>query len=501
MRKLTVLYIAIIFIVSCNVKSEKPIKEVKKDTIIKIEVDSFLLKNKIIIGTYLGNEKRNYYGNYAPDTLEVLWKLALGDGKTKVGRDTLHWYGAGWTGQPLIIQEDSIKYLIQGTYSHNLLKIREHDAKIIWKYNFGDVIKGTGTIWYDRNNANDSNKFIILQGSRQGFNNSFRQKTIPSFRAISYYTGKEQWVLNSKLTKSYSRDVDGSALVLNDTAYIGLENAIFTVFSPKTELADTTDELFQPKVFEEHQLYKQSDIKVHRGNLVTESSPSKLGNRIYINSGSGHVYGYNLITRKIDWDFFTGSDMDGSAAVTNDSCIIVTLEKQYISGHGGVFKLDPSQQADSSVRWFYPVVSKHFAFWDGGIIGSASINDAYLSKQDTTPNIAAFSAIDGHLYIVNTKEITGKKVIGPNKKNYYQTPKTIFKYKIGESISTPIIVGNKIIAASYSGIFLFEFDNNMKFRLIKHLDIGSTEATPVVDDGKIYIATKTGFLYCLGRKE
>jgi len=93
MRKLTVLYIAIIFIVSCNVKSEKPIKEVKKDTIIKIEVDSFLLKNKIIIGTYLGNEKRNYYGNYAPDTLEVLWKLALGDGKTKVGRDTLHWYG------------------------------------------------------------------------------------------------------------------------------------------------------------------------------------------------------------------------------------------------------------------------------------------------------------------------------------------------------------------------------------------------------------------------
>ena len=32
--------------------------------------------------------------------------------------------------------------------------------------------------------------------------------------------------MNSKKTKCYSRDVDGSAVVVNDTCYIGIENGI-----------------------------------------------------------------------------------------------------------------------------------------------------------------------------------------------------------------------------------------------------------------------------------
>ena len=226
-----------------------------------------------------------------------------------------------------------------------------------------------------------------------------------------------------------------------------------------------------------------------------------MGNRIYISSGSGHVYGYNLKKREIDWDFFTGSDMDGSPAVTDDHCIIVTLEKQYISGRGGVFKLDPSLPEDSCVKWFFPVKNRHFAFWEGGIIGSASINDSYREKGDSIPNLAAFSAIDGYLYVVNTKKLTGEKTLGPNKKNYYDVPELVFKYNIGESISTPIIVGNKLIAAGYSGIYLFEFDNSLNFRLIQYLDIGSTESTPLVHNNRVYIATKLGYLYCLGMTE
>lgn len=499
MNRIILLSTIIIIFFSCNNESKNDSEINNADTNNITEVDSFLLKNKIIVGTYLGTEKRNYYGNKAPDTLEILWQLNLGNGKTRVGKNILHWSGAGWTGQSLIVEEDSVKYLIQGSYSYNLYKIREKDAKIIWKYNFKDVIKGTGTIWYNKN-AEDSDKIVILQGSRQGFENTFRQAVIPSFKAISYSSGELHWELNSKLTKSYSRDVDGSALVINDTAYIGLENAIFTVFSPDKKNADSIDGIFQPEIFSEHSLYSESDINLHGGNLVTESSPSKLGNRIYVCSGSGHVYGYNLKSKKIDWDFFTGSDMDGTAVVTDDSCIIVTLEKQYIPGHGGVFKLNPAKEPDSSVVWYFPVQSKHFAFWDGGIIGSASINDAYIKKDENTPNIAAFSAIDGNLYIVNSKKLSEKTVLGPHNKNTYNTPELIFKYNIGESISTPIIVGNKVIAASYSGVYLFEHDKDMNFKLLSHMDIGSTESTPVCDDGKIYIATKTGYLYCLGRK-
>lgn len=498
MNKILLLPLISILIFSCRNEVENTGKT-KNDTSKIVEIDSFLLRNKIIVGTYLGSEKRNYYGDTAPDTLEVIWQLNLGNGKTRVGKNILNWSGAGWTGQSLIVEEDSVKYLIQGSYSYNLYKIRQKDAKIVWKYNFKDVIKGTGTLWYNKN-AEDSDKIVILQGSRQGFENSFRQEIIPSFKAISYFSGKLHWELNSKLTKSYSRDVDGSALVINDTAYIGLENAIFTSFSPDKKNADTIDGIFQPAVFSEHSLYSETDINLHGGNLVTESSPSKLGNRLYICSGSGHVYGYNLKTKKIDWDFFTGSDMDGSAVVTDDNCILVTLEKQYIPGHGGVFKLNPAKEPDSAVVWYFPVQSKHFAFWDGGIIGSASVNDVYIAEKENIPNIAAFSAIDGNLYIVNTKKLSKNTVLGPHNTKTYNSPELIFSYKIGESISTPIIVGNKVIAASYSGIYLFEHDKNMNFKLLSHMDIGSTESTPVCDNGMIYIATKTGYLYCLGRK-
>ena len=41
---------------------------------------------RVIIGTFLGNEKRNYYGNRAPDTLEVIWKHYLGKGETVISR-------------------------------------------------------------------------------------------------------------------------------------------------------------------------------------------------------------------------------------------------------------------------------------------------------------------------------------------------------------------------------------------------------------------------------
>lgn len=500
--KIQILFIAILIALSaCNnsEQTENKNDSIKKDTIKVAEKPKET--TELLVKTFLGNERRNYYGNIAPDTLEVIWQIKLGSGTTRVGAITKHWSGAGWTGQPLVVKEDSGIFLIQGTYSHNLMKISAKDGKIIWKYKYDDVLKGTGSIWYN-SKADSLNRFVIMQGSRFGVKNSSSQKIIPSFRAVSYRTGKELWRMNSKKTKSYSRDVDGSALVINDTAYIGLENGEFTVFNPDYKNVDSLDGILQPKIYSKHMMYEKNDIARHHGNLVTESSPSCLGNRVYITSGSGHVYGYNLTTKKIDWDFKTGADMDGSPVVTDDNCILVALEREYISGKGGVFKLDPSKPADSScVKWYFPVNNFHFVFWDGGIIGSASTNESYRKKGSKVPHLAAFSAIDKHLYVVDMNKTTGEKVWGPNKKYKYETPKQVFKYQTATSISTPIIVGRKLIAAGYEGIFLFEFDDNLNFKLIKHLKLGSIEATPVVYDGRLYIATRSGFLYCLGRKE
>ena len=295
---------------------------------------------RLINSTFLGGEGRNYYGNSAPDQLNLKWKYYLGKGKTTISRKhgDREWAGAGWTGQPLLVEEGDSLFIIQGCYDHHLKKLNAETGKLVWQYKFDDVVKGTGTIWNYKNAPNKEQSFIIFQGSRLGYGKFLDNKHIPSYRAISYVTGKELWRLDVRMTDSYSRDVDGSCLMVNDTLYIGLENGIFTVIDPKPSSARNKNGMLQPKILSEAILYEKEDISHHKKNLVTESSPSKIGNHLYIASGSGHIYGYNLDSDSIDWDFYIGSDIDGSAIVTNDSCLLISVEKQYIDGEGGVFK-------------------------------------------------------------------------------------------------------------------------------------------------------------------
>jgi outer membrane protein assembly factor BamB len=239
------------------------------------------------------------------------------------------------------------------------------------------------------------------------------------------------------------------------------------------------------------------DVYRHKHNVVTESSPALIDNRIYVASGSGHVFGYNLKTREIDWDFYIGSDMDGSTVVTSDSCILVSVEKQYIKGEGGVFKLNPGENPQNAVVWYFPTHNNDFAGWEGGVIGSAGINDYYGCNN----HLAAFVGIDEYLYVVNHQQIDSSiKVLGPDSLTIYNTPKLIFKYHTGPSIATPIFVDNKLIVATYWGIYLFEYDDQNNFVLLDKKP-GSFESTPIVYDGKIFIASRDGYLYCLGIKK
>jgi len=453
---------------------------------------------EILIGTFLGNEQRNYYGENAPAKMDIIWKLYLGKGKTIISRQIgeKEWEGAGWTGQPLLVKEDTNLNLILGAYDHNLKKIDAVTGKILWQYKFDDVVKGTATIWNNRKSADENNRMVILQGSRLGTGNYLDSEHIPSYRAISYFTGQELWRLDVKLTESYSRDVDGSALIINDTAFLGFENSLFTVFDPDYINAEIKDSMLQPKIYQEIKLYNEKDVISHQKNVVTESSPCRLNNKIYIATGSGHVYGYDLKQKQIVWDFFIGSDIDGTPVVTHDSCILVSVEKQYIKGKGGAFKLDPSKSPENAVVWYFPTDNANYFEWEGGIIGSIGINDFYNNGK--VPYIAAFIAIDGYLYVVNHMlPEKNKKVPGPDNTNYYPTPELIFKKYIGPSISTPIIVENKLIAPSYYGISLFVYDEELNFKLINSMP-GSFESTPIVYNEKIYIASRDGYFYCLG---
>ncbi len=482
------IFIAILFL-SCNQADNNIEKNISSDSI------------TIHISTFLGNQSRNYYGNKCPDSLNVIWKFYLGEGLSPAYNTQKIWKGAGWTGQPLLVEEKGELFIIQGAFDYSLRKLKAATGELVWQYKFDDILKGTGSIWVNQNAENIEDKYIIIQGSRKGWDKTKDSLYCTSLRAVSYISGKEKWRMNSVATDSYTRDVDASALIINDTAYIPLENALFTVFDPDYKNVQELDGMMQPKIYKQLQYYTQADIDAHGDDLVPEASPTLLKNRIYTPSGTGWVYGYNINKKENDWEYYIGADLNGTLPVTDDNCLLVSIEKQYIDGKGGVLKLDPSKKPEDAVVWFFPTPNFEWLHWEGGIVGSVSINDSYITKEEQ--HIAVFIDIAGYLYLIDHTQIEKDTlVVAPNNKDMFPTPKLLKKIKIVGTIATPIIINDKIIAPTDEGLFLYQIiiDNNknVDLKLLDKIDDISIDATPIVWNGKIYIAALDGYLYCLG---
>ncbi|MEG3846487.1 PQQ-binding-like beta-propeller repeat protein [Microcoleus sp. herbarium19] len=495
----------------CQAESSNPVLLETNINKVLAKVDPEI---ELLVPTFLGNDQRRFYGRGVPKSLKLIDKFQLGSGRTFLGRKSVVWSGAGWTGQPTITRDRGKTYLIIGAYDHNLRKIDLATNKEVWRYEFDDIIKGSSTIYIDEK-ASAENRIVVLQGSRSGGGG---KNVVPSFRAISFRTGKELWKLDIRRTPSYSQDNDSSALYLgNGLLFNAGENAIGYFLNSSASKAKTKQGIKQPEILSEIQLYAAADIGKHGGNLVAESSPSRFKDRIFIAAGSGHIYGIDLKTKKIVWDFYTGSDLDGSAVISKSGRLFCAIEKQYIQGSGGVLKLNPNKEPNASVEWFLPTGNRRLSGWEGGIIGSVALNDEYNSGE--FPAIFATNAIDGNLYIGSQGVITGKKVFVPWQNQSYHTPVIVFKKEIGSSISTPIFTdGNKLISAGYNGVYLFDLiweraksgEKNAlqnakgEFYRLKVKESGrfkpglSFEATPVVWDGIVRICARDGWMYTLG---
>jgi outer membrane protein assembly factor BamB len=486
-----ILIVLVFFLFSC--KEEQQQTYTPEDTTTTLSADTVFVPEEyeILVGSFLGDEKRSFYGNEPPSSLNLVWKCWLGGAPSHMpfnDAGTNMRYGAGWTGQPLLFREKDNYFLLQGSYDYNLRKINLSDGEVEWKYSFGDAIKGTGTLYYNKNAESEEGKLVVLQGSRQSASSDY------NYRGISAISGEELYRMKVERTRSNSRDADGSALIVGDTAYIGLENGIFKVFNPNDDYATAIGKFYEPELLNELNLFTSKDLSRRGGNIITESSPSYLDGKVYIAAGSGYVYGYNISSGEIDWEYYIGSDLNGSPVVTDDGCLLVPVEKQFIAGNGGMLKLNPRKLPEDALVWYFPVGNKTMLTWNGGVIGSASVNDKYKSLD--SKSLAAFSGIDGYLYVVdyNSTDGTTKSFDG---RTTVDKPEMIFRYKIGSSISTPIIFKDKLIACSYEGIFLFEFDDEYNFTLIEKKS-STFEATPIVHNGRVFVAAKDGWLYCFG---
>ncbi|MDA8991869.1 hypothetical protein N9F61_00345 [Akkermansiaceae bacterium] len=447
------------------------------------------------ISTYLGDGQRNFYGNVAPSKLNVKWKTHLGSGKTEFGRgDIRTWKGAGWTGQPLVIEENGELYLIQGTLSHHVKKIRARDGKGIWSTSVGDVIKGTPT-YTDTGSGTPEERHVLIVGSRSGFGQDFINGTAHSLHGISFATGKKLWRHNSRRTASNSRDCDASALIIGSKACVPLENGYFTVFSPRAKNTHMVDGFPAPKIYKQYLLYREADRKIYRSELCCESSPTLIGSKAYVAAGAGRLYACGTgFFGGAGWGLDIGGDLNGTMPLTNDKHLLVGIEKQFIPGQGGVMKVKPG----GGVKWFYPTPNKKFYMWGGGLVGSPTVN--HRSSSEISKDLACFVDVGARLTLINHKKLQpGITVPGPRLKKQYPVPLVLDQVKLPTgSISTPLFVGNKIIVGYDNGMDLYQVTPAQKLKRIARLAGPMFDATPIVWNGRIYAGSKNGYLYCLG---
>ena len=476
------------------------------------------------VSTFLGDETRRLYGlGPPPKSLGLIWRTFVGGGMTAPVRKVtkkhpnVPWSGSGWTGQPVIVREDGTLYLLWGAFDRKLHKIDLETGKVVWEYAFDDIIKSSPTVIEDPHPADESDRYLVVAGSRRGWPSSYTDPALAPYRAVSFGTGKEVWRLPVPLTASYSRDVDGSGFFFNGRLFSGVESGWFYKLDPFE--TSSWNGHRTPKVLASRLLLGDpGDATAHGGNLVLEASPSLLGGVVYISSGAGHIYGMRRSDLKVVWDYRTGSDLDGTPVPTKSGYLLCAVEKQYIRGHGGVLCLDPKKTGADAVRWFFPTGDRKLADWAGGVIGSVAVNDTY-DPWGRRPRLAAFSAIDGTLYVVAQDAKTGSKVPGPDLDGPYPTPKTVATFYLGGAISTPIMVDDTIVAAGYDNtVHLYK----VKWRPARKGDEGALrspsgdwftvriteksayagggafESTPVMWKGRVFIGCRDGYLYCLG---
>jgi outer membrane protein assembly factor BamB len=476
----------------------------------------------IRVASLFGGATRNGYPTgKAPSALRLKWKLNLGQGQTQRKPDNklVLWKGSGWTGQPTVVEADGHTWLLLGAYDHKLHKIDAATGEVAWESKWPDVMKGTNTVVADPAAPSSAKRLIVVSGSRRGSDKSVGDPGIAPLRAVSFETGKELWRLPVPKTANYSQDVDSSPLWFKGALYCPVESGYVYKLDPfKTRVVDGVT---QPVVLARSpRLYTAADVTAHPdaggANLAIEASPSAAGERIYITSGSGHVYGLDRKTLKVVWDFRTGSDIDGTPVITHDGHLLVTIEKQYISEPAGVYELDPSKPPASAVVWYSPLPTRGISEWAGGSVGSAATNDHV--NDGSRPRMAAFTGVDGSVRVISRDVMSDRTVNGPGPGGTAPVPREIFADAIGGSISTPVFAGNRMVAVGFDRkvhLYGFTFTAAQKtdskalpspdgrFWRVKTRELdsyatgGSIESVPLVYKGVVYVGCRDGYLYCL----
>ena len=423
--------------------------------------------------TFRGNPTRTFYGTGpVPESPEVLWRFTGTSERdlcslTSWEVGTTLWCGAGWTGQPAVIEWDDRTWVVAGTYAPAVHFLDAATGEqMLSEFVVGDLIKGSVTV--------DPDGYpLVYFGSRDNY-----------FRIIAFDRDEpvELWSIhaNDFSPVLWNDDWDGASLILDDYLFQGGENSHFYIaklnrrFGSDGLVTVDPELVFTSPGWDEELLNAVGD-----GNVSIEGGMTVVGNTLYFANSGGLVQGWDIAGLADGQDpervfrYWAGDDVDATVVADADGFLYVGVEYERGTARsrelGQVIKLDPS--ADDPLVW-------------GTDLRNAATDGVWATPALTDEMVYAPTHA-GFLY--GLRRDTGEVVWS--------------KRLAGPVWSSPVVVDDMLIQGDCGGE-IYGYDISLPWvdppELWRVSLDGCVEATPAVWNGVLYVGARDGGFYAIG---
>ena len=423
--------------------------------------------------TFRGNPTRTFYGTGpVPQSPEVLWRFTGTSERdlcslTSWEAGTTLWCGAGWTGQPAVIEWDDRTWVVAGTYAPAVHFLDAATGEqLLSEFVVGDLIKGSVTV--------DPDGYpLVYFGSRDNY-----------FRIIAFDRDEpvELWSIhaNDFSPVLWNNDWDGASLILDDYLFQGGENSHFYIaklnrsFGSDGLVTVDPEMVFTSPGWDEELLNAVGD-----GNVSIEGGMTVVGNTLYFANSGGLVQGWDITGLADGQDpervfrYWAGDDVDATVVADADGFLYIGVEYERGTARsqelGQVIKLDPS--ADDPLVW-------------GTDLRNAATDGVWATPALTDEMVYAPTHA-GFLY--GLRRDTGEMVWS--------------KRLAGPVWSSPVVVDDVLIQGDCGGD-IYGYDISLPWvdppELWRGSLDGCVEATPAVWNGVLYVGARDGGFYAIG---
>jgi len=443
------------------------------------------------VTTFRGGPLRNKpsYGRISkrPDSLKVVWSYAT-------GADAKWGGGAGWTGQPNIVQwPDSLRAVMN---IHPSFKTDSSFTEIIHPSLDGKIY------FLDLKTGKPTRKAIDIKNpikgspsiDPRGYPLLYCGQGIPNtsefgFRIFSLINQERLFYLNGR--DSYAHRswgaFDGSPLInaKKDELLLGGENGVFYSINLHTNWKPDSARISIAPLITRYR-YKNSTNQLQG----MENSVLAYGDHAFFADNNGYIQSVNLTTMKPEWILSNHDDTDATMVMEVQDSIpyLFTGSEVDIQGAKGFSFIKKINAIDGSTVWekkipAFTVRGPHPV--NGGMLSTPVVGKE-KGKELLICSISRYETINKGLLVAFDKT-TGTIVWQNTLDNYaWSSPLDIYDTE-----------GNMYIFQADSRGYVMLFDG-LDGRLIYKKKIADLfEASPVAFDNKIIIASRPRQIFCL----